>query len=60
MKTKIKVIRTCRETNKKEHVSMAYALEKLSGYWNDIEKQLLQGTELWTPFATYQIEKQSK
>jgi hypothetical protein len=56
MVKEIKVIRTDKESLVKEEVSMAYAIEKLTGYWNDIEKQLLQGAELWTPFATYQIK----
>jgi len=57
MKTEIKVIRTCQETGKKSEVTLTYALEKLKGYWIDIETPLLQGYALWTPFATYQIKQ---
>lgn len=55
-KTKIKVIRTCREKGTKEEVTFDYAVEKLNGYWIDIEKLLLNGEELFTPFASYQIK----
>ena len=60
METKIKVIRTCKQTGKKEEVSFEYALGKLTGYWmkKETEKMLLSGQMLWTPFAEYQIAKQ--
>jgi len=53
----IKIIRTCKEKGTKEEVSFDYAVEKLNGYWNDIENLLIQGDELFTPFATYQLKK---
>lgn len=53
----IKIIRTCKEKGTKEEVSFDYAVEKLNGYWNDIENLLIQGEELFTPFATYQLKK---
>jgi hypothetical protein len=61
MNTEIKVIRTCRETNKKEQVSMDYALEKLGGWYikSEIEQMLLLGHLLYTPYAYYEIEKEA-
>jgi len=53
----IKIIRTCKEKGTKEEVSFDYAVEKLNGYWNDIENLLIQGEELFTPYATYQLKK---
>lgn len=58
--TEIKVIRTCRETGKKEKVSLGYAIEKCTGWWINIEEMLLAGAPLWTPYAEYQIENQFK
>ena len=59
MKTEemIKIIRTCKEKGTQEEVSFNYAVEKLNGYWYDIENLLIQGEELFTPYATYQLKK---
>lgn len=51
------IIRTCKEEGTQEEVSFDYAVEKLNGYWNDIENLLIQGKELFTPYATYQLKK---
>lgn len=53
----IKIIRTCKEKGTQEEVSFDYAVEKLNGYWNNIENLLIQGKELFTPYATYQLKK---
>lgn len=59
MKTnEIIVIRTCREKGTKEEVSFEYAVEKLNGYWTDIQNSLLKGEELFTPFAIYQVKSE--
>lgn len=53
------VIRIDRETGEKELVTLDYAIEKLSLYWqeNKIYDMLISGTILFTPYATYQINK---
>lgn len=56
MKTK-KVIRVCKETNEKTIITMSEAIQKLNGYWLDIETNLLNGVELWTPYASYKLIK---
>ena len=53
----VKVIRTCREKGTEEYVSLEYAVQKCDGYWNDSKILLIQGEELFTPYATYKIEK---
>jgi len=51
-----KIIRTCQLTGTEEEVTFQYALEKLNGYWVDIEEMLLQGKLLFTPYATYKLK----
>jgi hypothetical protein len=52
----IVIIRTCKEQGTKEEVSFEYAVEKLSGYWVGAENLLMQGAELFTPYANYQLK----
>lgn len=57
-KTKsIQIVRTDRFTSEIEVISLSEAKLRLSGNWqqHDIEPMLLDGKELWTPFATYSI-----
>jgi hypothetical protein len=51
------VFRTDLETNEQELVSMDFAIDKLSSYWdkNNIEQILKSGQDLWTPYAIYSI-----
>lgn len=56
-KEKMIVVRTCKEQGTKEEVSFEYAVEKLSGYWTDVENLLMEDNELFTPYATYQLKK---
>jgi hypothetical protein len=53
--TKTQVLRIDLETNEKELVSFEYALDKLSGYWDNgkVMGLLESGLELHTPYATY-------
>ena len=57
MKKQIIIIRTCKEQGTTEEVSLRYAIDKLEGYWTNIETLLIKGEVLWTPYATYQIKK---
>jgi len=54
---KKQILRTMLETNEEEIVSMEFAINKLSSYWDfdKIEKLLESGEILWTPFATYSL-----
>lgn len=52
---KLNVIRTDKETSEQELVTLDYAIEKLTGFWNNIEELLLKGEELFTPYATYKL-----
>jgi hypothetical protein len=54
---KMTIIRTCKEQGTQEEVSLDYAVEKLSGYWTDVKSLLLDGKELFTPYAFYQLKK---
>ena len=38
---KLNVIRTDKETSEQELVTLDYAIEKLTGFWNNIEEKLL-------------------
>ena len=51
------VLRTDLETNEQELVSMEFAIDKLSSYWdkNKIKEILESGVNLWTPYATYSL-----
>ena len=51
------VLRTDLETNEQELVSMEFAIDKLSSYWdkNKIQEILESGVNLWTPYATYSL-----
>lgn len=53
----IVIIRTDRSDGKDEKVTFIYAVEKLKGYWkeDEIEKLLLSGETLYTPFAEYRV-----
>jgi hypothetical protein len=53
----ITIIRTCKEKGTQEEVSFDYAVEKLSNYFTDAENLLIQGDELFTPYATYRQKK---
>jgi hypothetical protein len=55
---KKQVLRTMLETNEQELVSMEFAIDKLSSYWdkNKIQEILESGVNLWTPYAVYSIE----
>lgn len=55
------IIRTCKELETCEEVSLSYAVEKLQGYFydsidNSIESQLLNGDILFTPYALYKLK----
>jgi len=52
----ITIIRTCKEKGTQEEVSLDYAIQKLNGYFTDIENSLIQGNELFTPYATYSVK----
>ena len=52
----ITIIRTCKEKGTQEEVSFDYAVTKLNGYFNDAENLLIQGEELFTPYATYRLK----
>jgi hypothetical protein len=54
--TKLVVIRTCKENGSQEEVSFQYAVEKLKGYWIEVENMLMSGNVLDTPFANYQLK----
>lgn len=52
------VIRTCKVKGTKEEVSFKYAVDKLSGYWTDVQNLLINGEELFTPYASYQVKSE--
>jgi hypothetical protein len=53
----ITIIRTCKEEGTQKQVSLEYAVRLLNNYCINIQNSLIQGKELFTPYANYQIKK---
>ena len=53
------VIRIDEETGEETFVTLDYAIEKLSLWWQEdkIYDMLISGTILYTPYATYKLNK---
>lgn len=57
----MRYLKISKEDGSEKEVSLAEVIDKTEGcgYWKEgtVEEMLVNGLEVWTPFAIYKIEK---